>query len=134
MRWSNTSSKLWSIARLGNSVLKNGVLPSSAPQNIDFRQENHVSLTHEGFASLEASSFLEASLLSIFKFSENAQSLFQFEGYSRQRRQINQDGVFAAHPFSSFALNPTQISYVAAAVGFAVGIYDLAVEAGFRDA
>ena len=48
-----------------------------------------------------------------------------------QRRQMDEDRMFAAHPFSSFALNATQISYVAPAVGFTVGVDDLSIEAGF---
>ena len=32
-------------------------------------------------------------------------SLLQFEGYGGQRRQMNQDRMFAAHPFAGFALN-----------------------------
>ena len=47
---------------------------------------------------------------------------------------MNKDGVFAAHPFLSFALDASQISYVAPAVGFTVGVDDLAIEAGLRDA
>ena len=58
------------------------------------------------------------------------ESLFQLEGHSRQRRQMNQDRMFAAHPLAGFALNAAEISHVAAAVGFAVGVDDLAIEAG----
>ena len=43
---------------------------------------------------------------------------------------MNQNRMFAAHPFAGFALNAAQISYVASPVGFAVGVDDLAVEAG----
>src|SRR5438874_9198180 len=62
------------------------------------------------------------------------ESPVQLEGEGRQRRQMNQDRMFAAHPFASFALNATEISYVAAAVGFAVGVDDLAIEAGLGNA
>ena len=62
------------------------------------------------------------------------ESLFQLEGHSRQRRQMNQDRMFAAHPFAGFALNATEISYVASAVGFAVGVDDLAIETGLGNA
>ena len=43
---------------------------------------------------------------------------------------MNQDRVFAAHPFAGLALYATEISYVASAVGFAVGVDDLAIETG----
>ena len=59
------------------------------------------------------------------------ESLFQLEGHSRQRRQMNQDRVFAAHPFAGFALHAAEISHVAPPVGFAVGVDDLTVESGF---
>ena len=42
--------------------------------------------------------------------------------------------MFAAHPFASFALYAAEISYVAAAVGFAVGIDDLAIKASLGNA
>ena len=42
--------------------------------------------------------------------------------------------MFAAHPFAGFALNAAEISYVASAVGFAVGVDDLAIEAGLGNA
>ena len=38
--------------------------------------------------------------------------------------------MFAAHPFAGFALNAAEVSYVASAVCFAVGVDDLAIEAG----
>ena len=44
---------------------------------------------------------------------------------------MNQDRVFAPHPFAGFALHAAKISYVAPAVRFAIGVDDLAVEAGF---
>ena len=47
---------------------------------------------------------------------------------------MNQDRMFAAHPFAGFALNAAEISYVAAAVGFAVGVDDLAIKAGLGNA
>ena len=33
------------------------------------------------------------------------ESRLQLKRYSRQRRQMNQDRMFAAHPFAGFALN-----------------------------
>jgi hypothetical protein len=60
------------------------------------------------------------------------ESLFQLERYGRQRRQMNQDRMFAAHPLLGFALNTAEISYVATTVGFAVSVDELAIEPGFR--
>ena len=59
-------------------------------------------------------------------------SLLQFEGNCCQWGQVNDDGMFAAHPLAGFALNAAEVSYVAAAVGFAVGVDELAIKAGFR--
>ena len=61
-------------------------------------------------------------------------SLLQFEGNCCQRRQVNDDRMVAAHPLASFAVDAPEVSYVAAAVRFAVGIEKLAIEAGFRHA
>jgi hypothetical protein len=60
------------------------------------------------------------------------ESLFQLERYGRQRRQMNQDRMFAAHPLQGFALNTAEISHVATTVGFAVSVDELAIEPGFR--
>jgi hypothetical protein len=54
----------------------------------------------------------------------------QFERQRRQWRQVNDNRIFAAHPLSSCTLNATEVSYVAAAIGFRIGVDDLAVEAG----
>jgi hypothetical protein len=61
-------------------------------------------------------------------------SLLQFEGNCCQWRQVNDDGMFAAHPLASFAMDAAEVSYIAAAVGFAVGVDELVIKAGFRDA
>jgi hypothetical protein len=61
-------------------------------------------------------------------------SLLQFEGNCCQRGQVNEDGMFAAHPLASFTVDAAEVSYVAAAVGFAVGVDDLPIKAGFRHA
>src|SRR5437899_10906061 len=37
--------------------------------------------------------------------------------------------MLAAHPFSGFALDATQVSYVAAPIGFTIGVDDLPIEA-----
>ena len=66
-------------------------------------------------------------------FSETNESPFEFERYACQRRQMDKNGTWATHPFPSFAVDAAKISYVAAAVGFGIGINDLAVETGFRD-
>ena len=62
------------------------------------------------------------------------ESLFQLQGHGRQRRQINQDRMFAAHPLPGFAVNAAKISHIAAAVRFTVGVDNLAIETGFRNA
>jgi hypothetical protein len=58
----HAASKLSSIERFGDSVLKSGVLPSSAPPSIDFRQKARVSLMHEVIASLDECPFLRRVL------------------------------------------------------------------------
>ena len=60
--------------------------------------------------------------------------LFQFERNRRQWRQVNQYRMLAAHPLSIFALRATVIADVAAAVGFGIGIDDLAIKSGRRNA
>jgi hypothetical protein len=47
---------------------------------------------------------------------------------------MNHDGMLAAHPLAGFAVDAAKVSYIAAAVGFAVGVDQLAIEAGFRHA
>ena len=47
---------------------------------------------------------------------------------------MNQDRVFAAHPFPGFALNAAEISHIAPAVRFAIGVDDLTIESGFGNA
>ena len=37
------------------------------------------------------------------------ESLFQLEGHSRQRRQMNQDRMFAVYPLASFALYAAEV-------------------------
>ena len=44
---------------------------------------------------------------------------------------MNQDRVFATHPLAGFALNATEISHIAAAIRFAIGVDELAIESGF---
>ena len=46
---------------------------------------------------------------------------------------MNQDRVFATHPLAGFALNAAEVSHVAAAVRFAVGVNDLTIESVLRD-
>jgi hypothetical protein len=58
-------------------------------------------------------------------------SLLQFEANRCQWGQVNDDRMFASHPLASFAVNAAEISYVAAAVGFAVGVDDLPIKSGF---
>ena len=57
-------------------------------------------------------------------------STFQLESDCSQRRQVNNYGMLAAHPLAGFALNPAEISHVAAAVRFAVGVDDLTIIPG----
>src|SRR6266404_9626549 len=42
--------------------------------------------------------------------------------------------MFPPHPLSHFALDAAEISYIAAAVGFGVGVDELTIEAGLGDA
>src|SRR5437660_2233921 len=42
--------------------------------------------------------------------------------------------MFPPHPLSRFALDAAEISYIAAAVGFGVGVDELTIEAGLGDA
>lgn len=67
-------------------------------------------------------------------FREPDESPFQLERHASQWRQMDKNGIWATHPFPSFAVDAAKISYIAAAVGFGIGIDDLAVETGFRDA
>ena len=43
---------------------------------------------------------------------------------------MNDDGMFAAHPLASFAVDAAEISYVASAVRFGVGVDELAIKTG----
>jgi hypothetical protein len=43
---------------------------------------------------------------------------------------VNDDGMLAAHPLASFAVDAAEISDVAAAVRFGVGFDDLTIETG----
>src|SRR5258707_15744550 len=52
------------------------------------------------------------------RISERSESLFQFERKRRQRRQVDEDRMFAAHPGNVFGLDAAEISSVAAAVRF----------------
>src|SRR5690242_110806 len=52
----------------------------------------------------------------------------QLKRQCRQRRQMNEDRMFAAHPLAGFAVGASEISYIAATVSFAVGVDDFAVE------
>jgi hypothetical protein len=47
---------------------------------------------------------------------------------------MNQDRMFATHPLAGFAVDATEISYIAAAVCFGVGVDELPIEAGFGNA
>src|SRR5438093_8827224 len=40
----------------------------------------------------------------------------------------------AAHPFASFAVNAAEISYITPAIGFAIGVDELTIEAGLGNA
>src|SRR5437763_8913409 len=42
--------------------------------------------------------------------------------------------MFAAHPFSSFAVDAAEISYIASAIRFGVGVNELKIEAGLGNA
>ena len=42
--------------------------------------------------------------------------------------------MFAAHPFASFALDATKISYITPAVRFGIGVDKLAIETGLGNA
>ena len=44
---------------------------------------------------------------------------------------MNQYRVFAAHPLPGFALNAAEISHIATAVSFAIGVNDLTIKSGF---
>src|ERR1041385_463329 len=60
--------------------------------------------------------------------------LLQLEGHGRQRRQVDEDGMFAAHPLSIFALHTAVIANIAATVRVGVGVDDLAIKSGARHA
>ena len=66
------------------------------------------------------------------KLDESVESFLQLERDCSQRRLVNDDGMLAAHPLVSFAVDAAEIPYVAAAVRFAIGVDDLAVETGPR--
>src|SRR5256886_2681592 len=58
-------------------------------------------------------------------------------GFERDRRewwQLNQNRMFAPHPLSIFALDTAKIANVAAAISFSVGVDDLTIEPGARNA
>ena len=64
------------------------------------------------------------------KLDESVESFLQLERDCSQRRQVNDDGMLAAHPLASSAVDAAEISDVAAAVRFGVGFDELAVETG----
>ena len=59
-------------------------------------------------------------------------SLLQFEGNCCEWGQVNDDGMFAAHPCAGFAVDTAEVSYVAAAVRFAVGVDEFVIKPEFR--
>jgi hypothetical protein len=59
------------------------------------------------------------------KIGEINESPFQLERQCRQRRQVNEDRMFTAHPGNILSIDTAKISYVAAAIGFRIGIDNL---------
>ena len=47
---------------------------------------------------------------------------------------MNEDRMFSAHPGNVLGLYAAEISYVAAAVRFSIGVDDFAIETGFGNA
>src|SRR5205823_1330877 len=63
-----------------------------------------------------------------------AGKLFFFKRHGRQGWQVDIKGVLAALPWLIRSGNPAQIPHVAATVGFGVGVNDLAIKTGPRNA
>src|SRR6266849_398212 len=60
------------------------------------------------------------------------QLTFQLKRGCRQRRQLDQNRMFTRHPGDALALHATVIANVTAAVGFRVGVDDLAIKSRVR--
>src|SRR4029077_18204716 len=58
----------------------------------------------------------------------DATSPLELERYRRERRQIDQDRMFATHPGGIFAILAAQIPNITSSVGFTVGIDDFAIK------
>jgi hypothetical protein len=60
------------------------------------------------------------------------ESSLQLERHSRQRRQMDQDRMLAAHPLPIFSLDTAVVANVAPAIRFGVGVDDFMVETELR--
>src|SRR5437016_4103947 len=64
------------------------------------------------------------------RFADRSQLPFQLERHGRQRRQMNQDRMFAGHPRNILAADAAVVSHVAAAIRLGIGVDDLTPESG----
>jgi hypothetical protein len=96
----------------------------------------HTATTPTGFAEIVSDDLRESEgMVSVLTFdtawsrlAKANDSPFQLKRHGRQRRQVNEDGVLAAHPGNVLGLNAAQISHVAAAVRLSIGVDELTIE------